>query len=218
MAKRGASFNSSSDSNPKLARSDTTTLADVSTGVTGIYTLNKPVRIEGLHWRAACYNGCSTCRRKVDRTCSFHPSIPSEAYYRMRVLIKQGDVQLWLTAFDEIAVDILGTPASKFDSLDESGRIKLVDSVVGLKLLVNIVKSVKNGYVNFVFAKIYAARTNFPATIIDSTKTGRTFNGREHHHRPHRSRLRLYHRSWIHRHHLIHTPLPMTTPTMTRST
>ena len=42
--------------------------------------------------------------------------------------IKQGDVQLWLTAFDEIAVDILGTPASKFDSLDESGRIKLVGS------------------------------------------------------------------------------------------
>ena len=88
----------------------------------------------------------------------------------MRVLVKQGVVQLWLTAFDEIAVDILGTPASKFDSLDECGRIKLVDSVVGLKLLVNIVKSVKSGYVNFVFAKIYAARTNFPETIIDSTK------------------------------------------------
>ena len=170
MAKRGASFNSSSDNNPKLARSDTTTLADVSTGVTGIYTLTKPVRIEGLHWRAACYNGWSTCMRKVDRTCSFHPASPSKAYYRMRVLIKQGDIQLWLTAFDEIAVDILGIPASKFDSLDESGRIKLVDSVVGLKLLVNIVKSVKNGYVNFVFAKIYAARTNFPETIIDSTK------------------------------------------------
>ena len=168
MAKRGASFNSSSDSNPKLARSDTTTLADVSTCVTGIYTLTKPVRIEGLHWRVACHNGCSTCRRKVDRTCSFHPASPSKSYYRMRVLIKQGDVQLWLTAFDEIAVDILCTSASKFDSLDESGRIKLVDSVVGLKLLVNIVKSVKNGYVNFDFAKINPARTQFPDAVIDS--------------------------------------------------
>ena len=88
----------------------------------------------------------------------------------MRVLVKQSDVQLWLTAVDEIAVGILGIPASKFDSLDESARIKLVDSVVGLKLLVNIVKSVKKGYVNFAFAKIYAARTNFPETIIDSTK------------------------------------------------
>ena len=138
--------------------------------MTGIYTLNKPVRIEGLHWRAACYNGCSTCRRKVDRTCSFHPASPSISYYRMRVLIKQGDVQLWLTAFDEIAVDILGTSASKFDSLHESGRIKLVDSVVGLKLLVNIVKNVKNGYVNFVFANINPARTQFPDAVIDSIK------------------------------------------------
>ena len=83
----------------------------------------------------------------------------------MRVLIKQVDVQLWLTAFDEIAVDILGTSAIKFDSLDESGLIKLVDSVVGLELLVNIVKSVRCGYVNFVFAKIYVARMNFPETI-----------------------------------------------------
>ena len=88
----------------------------------------------------------------------------------MRVLIKQCDVQLWLTAFDEIAVDILGTSPSKFDSLDESGRIKLVDSVVGLKLLVNIVNSLLNAYVNFVFANIYAARTNFPETINGSTK------------------------------------------------
>ena len=66
----------------------------------------------------------------MDITCSFHPASPSRAYYRMRVLIKLSDVQLWLTSFDEISVDILGTPASKFDSLDESGRIKLVDSVV----------------------------------------------------------------------------------------
>ena len=60
-------------------------------------------------------------------------------------------------------------------------------------------------------------------------------NGRRHHHRPHRPRSRLryeqsglYHRSpsSIHRHHLIHQPLPMMTPTwrprykptMTRST
>ena len=73
-------------------------------------------------------------------------------------------------SFDEIAVDILGTSASKFDSLDESGRIKLVDSVVGLKMFVNIVKSVKNGYVNFVFAKIDLARTQFPDAVIDSIK------------------------------------------------
>ena len=47
--------------------------------------------------------------------------------------------------------------------------MKLVDSVVGLKLLVNV-KTVKNGFTNIVFAKVDPARTNFPETIIDSTK------------------------------------------------
>ena len=65
---------------------------------------------------------------------------------------------------------MMGTPASQFDCLDESGRMKLADRVLGLQLVVNVVKSVENGYVNFVFAKIYPARTNFPDAIIDSTK------------------------------------------------
>ena len=143
MAKRGASMDFD-EGKTKCVKSDIT-LAAVSTGLNGIYTLTNPVRLEGVHWRAACYNGCSTCRRKVDNKCPFPPASPSKAYYRMCVLIKQGDEQLWLTAFDETAATILGTPTSKFDCLDESGRMKLADRVVGLKLLVNVVKSVENG-------------------------------------------------------------------------
>ena len=146
MAKRGASFDSG-DFNTKSARSNTT-LADVSTGLSGIYILKDPVRLEGVFWRNPIYRGCLICRRKVDTKCSFHPGGQSKVYYRLRALVKQCDVQLWLTAFDEIAVDILGTPASEYDSLDESERMKLVDSVVGLKLLVNVFKSVKNGFTN----------------------------------------------------------------------
>ena len=140
MAKRGASMDSD-EGKTKCVKSSDTTLAGVSTGLNGIYTLTKPVRLVGLHWCAACYNGCSTCRRKVDRKCAFHPASPSKAYYCMRVLIKQGDVHLWLTAFDETVAAILDTPASKSDCLDESGRMKLADRSVGLKLLVNVVKS-----------------------------------------------------------------------------
>ena len=109
MAKRGASMDSD-EGKTKCVKSCDTTLASVSTGLNGIYTLTKPVRLVGLHWRAACYNGCSTCRRKVDRTCLFHPASLSKAYYCMRVLIKQGDVHLWLTAFDETVAAILGRP------------------------------------------------------------------------------------------------------------
>ena len=167
MAKRGAPFDYG-DFNTKSARSNTT-LADVSTGLSGIYILTDHVHLKGVHWHNPIYRGCSICRRKVDTKCSFHQH-QSKVYHRLRVLIKQCDVQLWLTAFDEIAADILGTPASEYDSLDESGRMKLVDSVVGLKLLVNVVKTVKNGFTNIVFAKVDPARTDFPETIIDSTK------------------------------------------------
>ena len=135
MAKRGVSLNSD-DFNAKSARSNTT-LGDVSTGVSGIYILTDHIRLEGVYWRNPIYRGSSICRCEVDTKCSFHPGSHSNVYYRLHALIKQCDVQLWLTAFEEIAADILGPPASEYDFLDESGRMKLVDSVVGLKLLVN---------------------------------------------------------------------------------
>ena len=98
-----------------------------------------------------------------------HPDSGSKVYYRLRVLIRQGDVLLWLTAFDEIAAIIVGTPASEYGSLDVLGRRKLVDSVVGLHFLVNV-KTVKSGFTNFAFAKINPARTKFPDAVLDSIK------------------------------------------------
>ena len=83
-----------------------------------------------------------------------HPSSESKVYCRLRVLIRQGDVLLWLTAFDEIAATILGTPASEYGYLDVSGRRNLVDSVVGLIFLVNVIKTVKNGFTKFAFANV----------------------------------------------------------------
>ncbi len=91
-------------------------------------------------------------------------------YYRLRVLIRQGDVLLWLTAFDEIAATILDTPASEYESEDVSRRRKRVDSVIGLIFLVNVVKTVKNGFTNVAFAKINPECTKFPDAILDSIK------------------------------------------------
>ena len=119
--------------------------------------------------RIAGWAGCSICRRKVDTKYSFHPGSRSKVYYRLRVLIRQGDVLLWLTAFDKIAADILGTPASEYDSLDVSGRRKLVDSVVGLHFFINV-KTVKSVFTNFYFAKINPARTKFFDAVLDSIK------------------------------------------------
>ena len=169
MAKRGASMESD-EVRTKCSKSYTS-LDDVSCGFSGLFSLTDPVRIEAVHWRDnGCFRGCVQCRRKVDTKCSLHPDSGSKVYYRLRVLIRQGDVLLWLTAFDEIAAIIVGTPAGEYGSLDVLGRRKLVDSVVGLHFLVNVVKTVKSGFTNFAFAKINPARTKFPDAVLDSIK------------------------------------------------
>ena len=168
MAKRGASVESD-EVKTKCSKSYTS-LDDVSCGFSGIFSLTEPVRIEAVHWRDnGCYRGCVQCRRKVDTKCSLHPDSDSKVYYRLRVLIRKGDVLLWVTAFDEIAAIIVGTPASEYGSL-VSGRRKLVDGVVGLHVLVNVVKTVKSGFTNVAFAKINPARTKFPDAVLDSIK------------------------------------------------
>ncbi len=78
----------------KCSKSDTT-FDDVSCGFSGNFSLTDPVRIEAMHWRDnGCYRGCVQCRRKVDTKCSLHTNSESKVYYRLRVLIRQGDVLL----------------------------------------------------------------------------------------------------------------------------
>ena len=107
-----------------------------------------------------------SAERRHEMLIPFRSSVQS--ILPLSVMIKQGYVQLWLTAFDEIAAANLGTSAIENDSLYQTGLTKCFDSVVGLKLLVNVVKTV-NGLTHFVFAKIDPARTKLPDDILDST-------------------------------------------------
>ena len=93
MAKRGASMES--DEVRTKCYKSYTSLDDVSCGFSGLFSLTDPVRIEAVHWRDnGCFRGCVQCRRKVDTKCSLHPDSGSKVYYRLRVLIRQGDVLL----------------------------------------------------------------------------------------------------------------------------
>ena len=144
-----------------------TSIVDVSTRHCGSNVLTESVMVEALYWRDAIYNGCSLCSRKVNKQCSLRPDTPTKAFYRLRVLLKQYNAELWVTAFSDIAVSIMGMSADQFNSLNKSGQMKAVDSVVGLKFLVDIVKSVRNGYTNYVINQIFPARTTFSEDIID---------------------------------------------------
>ena len=118
MAKQSASIESDEVFKKKCSKSNTT--LDES-GLSGIFSLTDHVRINGVHWYdRGCYQECVECRRKVDTKCSFHSSSQYTVYCRLRVLIRQGDVLLWLTAFYEIAATTVGTPASEYGSIDVS--------------------------------------------------------------------------------------------------
>ena len=88
-------------------------------------------------------------------------------FYRLRVLLKQDNAELWVTAFSDIAETIMGMSTDQFNALDKRGQMKAVDRVVGLKLLVDIGKCMRNGYTNYVLNQIFPARTTFSDDIID---------------------------------------------------
>ena len=111
--------------------------------------------------------GCLQCSHKVDNQCSRHPDTLSKDSYRLCVLLKQDNAESWVTALCDIAVTIMGMSADQFNSIDEARQMNVVDSVVGLNFLVDIVKSVRNGYTNYDINQISPARTTFPDDIID---------------------------------------------------
>ena len=53
--------------------------------------------------------------------CVQHPEAESEEIYRLRVLLRQGDHNRWVTAFDEVAEEIVGITVKKFSTFDDDG-------------------------------------------------------------------------------------------------
>ena len=50
-----------------------------------------------------------------------HPEAEREEIYRLRVVLRQGDLNMWVTAFDEVAEAILGITVKKFSAFDDDG-------------------------------------------------------------------------------------------------
>ena len=65
--------------------------------------------------------------RKLSRTQKenmvvwLHPEAEREEIYRLRVVLRQGDLNMWVTAFDEVAEAILGITVKKFSAFDDDG-------------------------------------------------------------------------------------------------
>ena len=61
--------------------------------------------------------------------------------YRLRVLLRQGDLKMRVTAFDEVAESILGVSVKKFSALDDDGRKRVTWGVSGMKYYMTVEKT-----------------------------------------------------------------------------
>ena len=164
MSKRGAVVPTVAPA--KKSKSETSIVA-VSTYMSGSYIVTGYITVYAIYWRDATYTGCRVSSRKVHKHCYLHPDTPTKLFYRLRVLLNQDNAELWVTAFSDIAETIMGMSADKCNAQDKPGQMKAVDRVVGLKCLVDIIKSMINGYTNYVLNQIFPARATLSDDIID---------------------------------------------------
>ena len=119
----------SSDVEQKRCRlGEVLTLQELLTEGVGWFTIKPAVTIVALVRRRYSYHHCVHCWKKGVQNkegkycCVDHPEAETEEIYRLRVLLRQGDLNMWVTAFDEVAEAILGVTVKKFSAFDDDGR------------------------------------------------------------------------------------------------
>ena len=92
------------------------------------------------------YQRCVECEKKLLQDaegkydCVEHPEAETKETYRLRILLRQGDVNMWVTAFDEVAESILGVSVKKFSARDDDGRKRIGWGVSGMKYYMTVEK------------------------------------------------------------------------------
>ena len=147
----------SSDVEQKRCRlGEVLTLQELLTEGVGWFTIKPAVTIVALVRRRYSYHRCVHCWKKGVQNiegkycCVDHPEAETEEIYRLRVLLRQGDLNMWVTAFDEVAEAILGVTVTvkKFSAFDDDGRKRDAGGVSGMKCYMTIEKT-RGVYTNY---------------------------------------------------------------------
>ena len=145
----------SSDIEQKRCRlGEVLTLQELLTEGVGWFTIKPAVTIVALVRRRYSYHRCVDCWKKGVQNiegkycCVDHPEAETEEIYRLRVLLRQGDLNMWFTAFDEVAEAILGVTVKKFSAFDDDGRKSVAGGVSGMKCYMTIEKT-RGVYTNY---------------------------------------------------------------------
>ena len=123
------------------------TLQQLLTKGVGWFTIQPSVTIVALGRRRYSYHSCVECGEKGLRdeegkySCVDHTEAETKQTSRLRVLLRRGDHNMWVTAFDKVAESILGVSVKKFNALDDDGRKRVAWGVIGMNCYMTVEKT-----------------------------------------------------------------------------
>ena len=139
------------------------TLQQLLTKGVGWFTIKPSVTIVALGRRRYSYHRCVECGKKGLRdaegkcSCVDHPEAETKQTYRLRVLLRQGYLNMWVTAFDKVAESILGVSVKKLSALDVDGRKRVAWGVSGMNCYMTVEKT-QGTYTNYTIESMEGAR------------------------------------------------------------
>ena len=121
----------------------------------GWFTIKPAVTIAALCWDRYSYHRCIECRMRAlpngegGYGCAQHPVAKTTEIYRVRVLLRQDDLNMWVTAFADIAELIMGVSVEEFSAFNHEGRKRIAWGIQGTKCNMAIAKTVGDMYTNY---------------------------------------------------------------------
>ena len=81
--------------------------------------------------------------------CVQHPTAKTKEIYCLRIILRQDDLNMWVTAFADVAELITGVSVEEFHAFDDAGRKRIAWGVRGMKCNMTIGKTVGEMYTNY---------------------------------------------------------------------
>ena len=97
----------------------------------GWFTIKPEVTIAALCRDRYSYHRCVECRMRAlpnaegKYGCAQHPVAKTKEIYRLRILLRQDDLNMWVTAFADVAELIMGVSVEEFNAFDDAGRKRI---------------------------------------------------------------------------------------------
>ncbi len=81
--------------------------------------------------------------------CAQHPVTKTEEICRLRILLRQDGLNMWVNAFADVAELLMGVSVEAFGAFDDTGRKRIAWGIRGMKCNMTIGKTVGDMYTNY---------------------------------------------------------------------